>query len=87
MTDRDDTSKCRPQLNLGQPHSTVGECRPMAEIPSQPRGIRHCCLLHYTVTEETTAAPAEEEEDQDIVRLFFSIYDEYGLDLPTPPGL
>ena len=45
-------------------------------------------------TEETTAAPAEEEkkedveeEDDDMVRLIFSIFDEYNLKFPTWLGL
>ena len=45
-------------------------------------------------TEETTAAPAEEEkkeeeedEDEDMVRLFFSILDEYDLNFPAWLGL
>ena len=45
-------------------------------------------------TEETTAAPAEEEkkeeeeeEDEDMVRLVFSIFNEYNLNFPTWIGL
>ena len=45
-------------------------------------------------TEEKSAAPAEEEkkedeedEDEDMVRLFFSIFDEYDLNFPTWLGL
>jgi len=46
-------------------------------------------VTRAAVSEETTAAPAEEKkkheegEDEDTVRLFFSIYNEYGLKFPV----